>query len=51
MPQDLPALLRFCHEDAGLKISGLMCIPPADVVPAPHFKLLPNSPMRISYPC
>ncbi len=39
-PQDLPDLLHFCQEDAGLKITGLMCIPPADQIPAPHFKLL-----------
>jgi hypothetical protein len=36
---DLPALLEQCHE-AGLPILGLMCIPPADVEPAPYFALL-----------
>ncbi|MBC2776303.1 YggS family pyridoxal phosphate-dependent enzyme [Parasphingopyxis marina] len=36
---DLPALLEKAA-DAGLGISGLMCIPPADVEPAPYFALL-----------
>ena len=36
---DLPALLAAAHE-AGLTISGLMCIPPADVEAAPYFALL-----------
>jgi PLP dependent protein len=36
---DLPALL-VSAQDAGLTITGLMCIPPADVEPAPYFALL-----------
>lgn len=36
---DLPALLDS-GRDAGLPIVGLMCIPPADVEPAPYFSLL-----------
>ena len=36
---DLPALLAETGE-AGLKIEGLMAIPPADVEPAPYFALL-----------
>lgn len=36
---DLPALLQGCV-DASLPIAGLMCIPPADVEPAPYFALL-----------
>ena len=35
----LPALLEQCRE-AGLPIVGLMCIPPAEVEPAPYFALL-----------
>ena len=35
----LPALLDSCRE-AGLPLAGLMCIPPADVEPAPYFALL-----------
>ena len=36
---ELPALLDRCRE-AGLPLAGLMCIPPADVEPAPYFALL-----------
>ena len=36
---DLPALLAEAA-DAGLKIEGLMAIPPAEVEPAPYFALL-----------
>lgn len=39
-PQDLPEFLRLCQADLGLKIDGLMCIPPADEAPALHFALL-----------
>ncbi|MFO0070198.1 MAG: YggS family pyridoxal phosphate enzyme [Alphaproteobacteria bacterium] len=38
-PAELPALLAYCKA-AGLPISGLMCIPPANEPPAPHFALL-----------
>jgi PLP dependent protein len=33
------AFLRACREDYGLEISGLMCIPPIEEPPAPHFAL------------
>ena len=36
---DLPALLARAHAHA-LPIAGLMCIPPAEVEPAPYFALL-----------
>jgi hypothetical protein len=36
---NLPALLEQAA-DAGLTLSGLMCIPPADVEPSPYFALL-----------
>jgi hypothetical protein len=36
---ELPALLEQCRA-ADLPILGLMCIPPADVEPAPYFALL-----------
>lgn len=38
-PEGLPALLAVCAE-IGLPIVGLMCIPPAEINPAPHFALL-----------
>ena len=36
---DLPALMAAAR-DADLPIAGLMCVPPADVEPAPYFALL-----------
>ncbi|MBK6707128.1 MAG: YggS family pyridoxal phosphate-dependent enzyme [Sphingomonadales bacterium] len=36
---DLPTLLAAAHA-GGIEIVGLMCIPPADVEPAPYFALL-----------
>lgn len=39
LPQDTDDFLRKCTEAYGLKISGLMCIPPADEAPGPHFAL------------
>ncbi len=38
-PKDAPALIALAR-DVGLPVKGLMCIPPADVEPAPHFALL-----------
>lgn len=32
--------VKTCREEIGLNIDGLMCIPPADEVAAPHFALL-----------
>jgi pyridoxal phosphate enzyme (YggS family) len=39
LPAELPALAAAA-EAAGLPVAGLMCIPPADVEPAPYFALL-----------
>ncbi len=39
-PQDAPAFIDDCRDRLGLPIIGLMCIPPVDDVPAPHFALL-----------
>jgi pyridoxal phosphate enzyme (YggS family) len=39
-PADAPALIALARDERGLKVRGLMCIPPADVEPAPHFALL-----------
>ncbi len=39
LPQDADAFLRNCAATYGLTISGLMCIPPFDEPPAPHFAL------------
>jgi PLP dependent protein len=39
LPEHADAFLRACREDYALEISGLMCIPPLDEAPAPHFAL------------
>src|SRR5215216_2994736 len=39
LPQDADAFILTCREDRGLKITGLMCIPPLEEAPAPHFAL------------
>ena len=38
-PQDADAFITACRSKYGLHISGLMCIPPVDQAPAPHFAL------------
>lgn len=39
LPEAADAFLKKCAETYRLKISGLMCIPPADEAPGPHFAL------------
>jgi PLP dependent protein len=39
LPEEADAFLRGCRETYGLRIEGLMCIPPQDEGPAPHFAL------------
>ncbi|MGX1309834.1 pyridoxal phosphate enzyme (YggS family) [Amorphus suaedae] len=39
-PGDAVAFVARCREVHGLSIEGLMCIPPVDEAPGPHFALL-----------
>lgn len=39
-PQDADAFIAYCQNDLQLQLEGLMCIPPADDHPGPHFALL-----------
>lgn len=39
VPADADAFIASCRDVYGLRISGLMCIPPVDEPPAPHFAL------------
>jgi PLP dependent protein len=39
LPQDADAFLGQCRDKYRLTISGLMCIPPLDEAPGPHFAL------------
>jgi PLP dependent protein len=40
LPREAENFIRRCREEYRLPIVGLMCIPPADEYPAPHFALL-----------
>ncbi|HEX5212954.1 MAG TPA: YggS family pyridoxal phosphate-dependent enzyme [Pseudolabrys sp.] len=39
LPHEADAFLGQCREKYGLTISGLMCIPPLEEAPGPHFAL------------
>jgi len=39
-PKDAVAFVARCRSEHGLTIEGLMCIPPAEENPGPHFALL-----------
>jgi pyridoxal phosphate enzyme (YggS family) len=39
LPQDADAFLNACRDTYCLTMSGLMCIPPLDEAPGPHFAL------------
>ncbi|WP_159589419.1 YggS family pyridoxal phosphate-dependent enzyme [Chelativorans xinjiangense] len=41
-PRETAAFVARCREVHGLEIEGLMCIPPIDENPGPHFALLEN---------
>ena len=40
MPADADGFIVECRDRVGLSILGLMCVPPIDEEPAPHFALL-----------
>ena len=39
IPAEADAFIAHCRDTYGLQISGLMCIPPVNDAPAPHFAL------------
>jgi hypothetical protein len=39
-PGDADAFIAWCRDELGLPIEGVMCLPPVDEEPAPHFALL-----------
>ena len=39
MQGEADAFIASCRDKYGLQVSGLMCIPPVDDAPAPHFAL------------
>jgi pyridoxal phosphate enzyme (YggS family) len=50
LPADVDAFIRSCREEHGLAIEGLMCIPPAEDPPSPHFALLNKMAKRNGLP-
>jgi PLP dependent protein len=40
LPEETDAFIKTCRATYGLRVDGLMGIPPADEAPAPHFALL-----------
>jgi len=39
LPQEADEFLKQCRDRYGLTVSGLMCIPPLEDAPGPHFAL------------
>lgn len=39
-PDEADGFIDYCRKDLGLDLEGLMCIPPVDDHPGPHFALL-----------
>ncbi len=39
-PAEAEGFVRGCQSELGLRIEGLMCIPPVEDDPAPHFRML-----------
>lgn len=40
LPSDADGFIKYCVQDLGLPVVGLMCVPPANQPVAPHFALL-----------
>jgi PLP dependent protein len=49
-PQGVSSFLSFCQKELGLSVSGLMCIPPFDQEPTPHFLLLKGLVQKLGLP-
>ena len=50
LPQDADAFIEECRTVWSLKVAGVMCIPPAEEDPAPHFALLAGIAKRHALP-
>lgn len=51
LPQEACAFYKECCETYGLKIDGLMCLPPHGQDPAPYFALLKDLADELAVPC
>ena len=45
-PDSIDAMLRLCRMEYQLPVIGLMCIPPVDEDPEPHFRMLAEAAQR-----
>ncbi|MBK8159799.1 MAG: YggS family pyridoxal phosphate-dependent enzyme [Rhodospirillaceae bacterium] len=50
-PRDVDDFAKLCHDELQLPVIGLMCIPPHDQHPAPHFALLREMARRNGLGC
>jgi pyridoxal phosphate enzyme (YggS family) len=50
LPEDADAFIARCRDVDGLSVVGLMCIPPFDEAPAPHFALTAKIAQRNGLP-
>jgi PLP dependent protein len=50
LPTEAEAFVTRCRDVHGLSIAGLMCIPPADAPPSPHFALLAKLARNLGLP-
>ncbi|MFI9306825.1 YggS family pyridoxal phosphate-dependent enzyme [Streptomyces triculaminicus] len=50
LPELADDFLTACRQTYGLDVAGLMCVPPADTDPAPHFTLLAGIAARNGLP-
>jgi pyridoxal phosphate enzyme (YggS family) len=50
LPDEAETFIAQCCDDADLPVIGLMCIPPADDDPAPHFDMLAGLAARTGLP-
>jgi len=46
LPSDADGFIKYCMQDLGLPVVGLMCVPPANQPAAPHFALLREIALR-----
>jgi pyridoxal phosphate enzyme (YggS family) len=51
LPEEADAFIARCRDAHGLTITGLMCIPPVEEAPAPHFALLAKIAARNGLKC
>lgn len=50
-PRETVEFVKLCREELNLNIEGLMCIPPVDENPGPHFALLRTLAQTCQLPC